>query len=551
MLNREFEIISAYTDLGYEPRDNQLSIIDNILTQFLDKFKRNVILSAGTGVGKSIIAAVVARVMGQEINSKLSAVYLSSTNILVDQYADSFSKLPESDFFRIKGATNYACPYFNLKGNFLATGEDCVYKELHEMEQKKFCTGCTYKQSRKLINTTQNLITNYAYFFMARLGDGYLEPRMLTVFDESHLLNESYVSNLTISLSIDNISKYVSELSKLNNKLEKQIAELILIKQKIIQKKVTISNYREEFKLIKKVYVDIATICNNQAMLIPDMVGKLSFKKANSKYARLAGLIQKFIDTNFEHVFDNTEKDTISIKPIFIKDMVNELLGQYNLFMSATLSPNFINTTMELDPKVTAYIDAPEVFPVENKKIFFIGKENLNYEKMQKSETFDELGKIINLILEHHKNQKGIILVPSFVVTRTLTDKIKIKGIKVFEHARGNAARDIVEEFKNYSEPSLLISPSIFEGISFDGLLSEYQIFVKTPYASLGDVRIKKIADSYGSIYREMTLYKILQGIGRSVRSKEDVAVSYFLDKSTETLFKSNLNLWKDRYSYK
>jgi Rad3-related DNA helicase len=155
------------------------------------------------------------------------------------------------------------------------------------------------------------------------------------------------------------------------------------------------------------------------------------------------------------------------------------------------------------------------------------------------------------LILEHHKKQKGIILVPSFVVAATLANKINVKGIKIFEHIRGNNAKDIVDEFKNYSDPSVLISPSIFEGVDFYSTLSEFQIFVKTPYGSLGDARTKKIADEYGSIYREITLYKILQGIGRSVRSKEDIAVSYFLDKSSETLFKSNLNLWKDRYCYK
>jgi len=121
----------------------------------------------------------------------------------------------------------------------------------------------------------------------------------------------------------------------------------------------------------------------------------------------------------------------------------------------------------------------------------------------------------------------------------------------LFIHEQGSNSGEIVEEFKKYKGSGVLISPSIFEGLDFANDQSRYQIICKTPYASLGDLRIKKIADSYGNIYREMTLYKILQGIGRSIRSAEDTAVTYCLDKSSETIFKSNLNIWKDRYEIK
>jgi len=121
----------------------------------------------------------------------------------------------------------------------------------------------------------------------------------------------------------------------------------------------------------------------------------------------------------------------------------------------------------------------------------------------------------------------------------------------LFIHEQGSNSGEIVEEFKKYKGSGVLISPSIFEGLDFANDQSRYQIICKTPYASLGDLRIKKIADSYGNIYREMTLYKILQGIGRSIRSAEDTAVTYCLDKSSEIIFKSNLNIWKDRYEIK
>ena len=55
----EKQIIEAFTRLGFNPRDNQVAAIDAICIEFLDNKVKNLVLSAPTGTGKSIIAAVV------------------------------------------------------------------------------------------------------------------------------------------------------------------------------------------------------------------------------------------------------------------------------------------------------------------------------------------------------------------------------------------------------------------------------------------------------------------------------------------------------------
>jgi len=138
-------------------------------------------------------------------------------------------------------------------------------------------------------------------------------------------------------------------------------------------------------------------------------------------------------------------------------------------------------------------------------------------------------------------------LCPSFQTIKRLTMSLD-KNVNWFIHEQGTTIANLTKEFKK-SKNGVLISPSIFEGMDFAGDDSRWQIICKTPYPSLGDIRIKKIADQYGSIYREIALYKILQGIGRSIRSADDSAITYFLDKSSETIFKSSLNIWKERFS--
>lgn len=548
MVKREKEILQSFSTLGFSPRDNQLQIISDIVSAYLDDKKKNVILVAGTGIGKSIIAAVVAETLKTIQAVELAAIYMSSTNSLVDQYTDSFKKLSEYKFFRVKGAGTYSCKYFTDKGNQYATGEDCVKSELSDMEVSKFCSSCKFAAAKKLINKTENLITNYAYFMISKLKSDHLMERNLQVFDEAHLLNETFCSQVSIEVSVDLIDRLCKELSDLNGKFENEKAELILFKNDIISNKITLTNYRGKLKELYKLYSAIGSKCGTHAALIPDMKAKVKVRKIGGRFDRLASLIGGFFSHEYEHVFDNTVKNLISVKPIFVGDMMHLLLGKHNLFMTATMSPNFAETTMKLDPSETTYITADEIFPPENKPIFFLGKQNLNYAAMQDPDTFKVLAEIIKFIVEHHSKEKGIIIAPSFYSVKSLSAQIP-KSVKLFQHTQGTNVSVWVNEFKEWVGPAVLISPSIFEGLDFAGDDSRFAIIIKNPYPSLGDMRIKYIADNYSSIYKEITLYKILQGIGRSIRSAEDHSITYMLDKSIQTLFQSILNIWKDRYT--
>jgi len=412
MIKREQEIAAAFKVLGYQARDNQVQIISDVVSEFVDKKKKNVILIADTGVGKSLIGAVVSEVLSIIEDQKLAGIFLSSTNSLTLQYADSFKNLSDMKFFRVKGAATYSCEYFKQKGNVTATAEDCVTKELSEIEQQKYCVGCEYKNAQKIINKTENLITNYAYFMISKLKSEHLVDRNLQVFDEAHLLNDVYCSQVSIEFSVDLVNKLCKDLDSLNGKFENEKASLILIKNDLINKQIHSRNYLEVLKKLADLYNNIGEKCNTFAIMIPDMKAKMKTKKVGKRFLGLASLIGGLFTHKYDHVFDDTVKDTFSVKPIFIGDMMHLLLGRYNLFMTATLSPSFAETTMKLDHEETAYIEAPGVFPAANKPLLFIGKENLNYQKMQESATFTDMAKVIGMIASHHKGEKGIILVP-------------------------------------------------------------------------------------------------------------------------------------------
>lgn len=542
-------ISECFIQLGFSPRPGQVELVSDVLSKYIDEGKSSVILCGDTGMGKSLIAAVVGECLSKINKSEIAAVYLSSTNALVNQYADSFKKLGDKKFFRIKGASNYKCDYFNKLGNEKATGDDCVRQHLSEIEIEKFCGGCEFKRTRGMINTSEHLITNYAYWMISKLWSTHMRSRPLQVFDEAHLLNDVFCSQMTITVSADSLDNYIRDCRTMNGKGDTQAADLVMYKNDINTGRITVNNYCEQIKRLYNIYAQISDICDLQARLVPDLTAKNRFTKIKSKFDGHISKIQGFFKHQYDHVFDDVVQGEFSIKPIFISSMMPLLLGEYNLFMTATMSPNFAKTTMNLDPKNTAFIEAPQTFDSESRPLMFVGKTNLNYAAMKDPATFVDMGKIINHIVDHHAGQKGIVMTPSFYVTKTLASKIK--GTRVFEHTQGTNASDIVADFKRYSGAAILLSPSIFEGLDFPDDDSRYQIIVKSPFASLGDLRIKRIANEYSEIYREITLYKILQGIGRSIRSPRDTAATYFLDGTSATLFESKLNLWKSRFSVK
>ena len=106
----------------------------------------------------------------------------------------------------------------------------------------------------------------------------------------------------------------------------------------------------------------------------------------------------------------------------------------------------------------------------------------------------------------------------------------------------------VLEAFKKYKNPSVLISPSLFEGIDLPDDNSNYQLMIKAPYQSLANKRTATILKKYPKIYNIITLFKIIQGFGRSTRHRDDKSITYCFDGNIKKLFDSDMNIWKDEF---
>lgn len=545
-------ILESFDSLGFTPRGFQPDVIFKIVNAFLNEEKQTVVCSLDTGAGKSIIGAVVADVVTRLTpdDNDLASIISMGVNSLAKQYFDTFKNQDKYRYFQIKGARNYPCHFMESQPTAVdKTADSCLFKKLIEVEQEKYCSKCVYKAHKAMVNKTDNLITNTSYFLIALLADGYLKSRKMHVFDEAHNMNEAFCNYSEIIISVENIEKYIKELGDTNGKCDDYISALIMIKDQISTGAIGHNNYFQFIDVLKQLYSSIAEVMVEQAKGLEkiDPVKSSKFDKLERKYNGLAGKICDLVNNNYDHVFDNTVPNTVSIKTVFVGKMMQQLLAKYNLLMSATITENFVFDTLELDPTTTLFLETPPVFPKENKPIFFIGKTFLNYQAMKEPSVIQDMKDQVAKITEFHSEESGLIIVPSFYLGSQLARGIK--SHRIYEHKQGVNLSDLIADFKSYNRPAVLISPSIFEGLDFAGDHSRFQIIAKSPFPSLGDKRIKYIADNYPTIYQEMTLIKIIQGIGRSVRSEDDFAATYCLDASTERLFKSKLNIWTNRFT--
>lgn len=559
-MNFKEYIDRAYSDLGLIPINGQDLAVDKVLTEFFINGKKNVILSADTGTGKSIIGAVVSKIFSYHFENEfkdgelLPSLITVHSNSLVKQYTKSFERFPSTEFHQILGASNYKCEagqQMSVDKHKTYTGEDCFKKMADKGIIQKYCNDCEYHIAKSMINSTNALITNYSYHFISSLWSQHLKPRKITIFDEAHTINDVFCEHTSIFVSVDRLESYIDECRKLFPIATREwIEQLSEIKDKIKSNRINESNYVQPLKEIMNCYKGISGIFEKEAKEanINDYV---KYNKIGKKYFNLGCKIGDLFTHKFDHVFESKDKE-FSIKPIFVGEMSKLVMSEYNLFMSATISPEFMNTTLKLPSYETAFIKLAPVYDPSNKTVSFIGNHRLNKAAMENPVIIEELQETVSEIVNSGSDDgmKGLMLTPSFAVGELLSKKINSKKTKIFLHKSGIKADDIVKEFKAYNGPSILISPSIYEGLDFADDLSRYQIIVKAPYPSLGEKRMKHIADNYGEIYRIMTIKKIIQGIGRSVRNKDDWALTFILDKNAEMLFKSSLNVWKDQFEY-
>ena len=550
----------------FEFRTQQKEVILDIVDAFFDGTCNLYLLDAPTGSGKSIIAMVVAGFLSE---FKMRGYILASDLMLQTQYERDF-KRNNIQWGSIKGVDNYTC---SVNSEKFSLGECKTKNVSYEEAEKLSCfNDCGYLYGRKVAIKSPVSLLNYSFWLIQR---NYVEPKMaesgrgipfpirdFTLCDEAHKVSDIVQNHFSPRLD----DKTLEKLEKLRNIVEKN--NLGKVRNTSSRLKIVINNlFREEdpekiLGLLKEFETQLSDFVK-AGNLIKDHVANVYKKSVVPKDWRFSlslgdwakDMHCKFEDYNhiianagIDSMIKNRNGDSLTFNCLdesYMMDRHFHSQAGFKLLMSATiLDPaTFLKS---IGASSARYFKMDSHFDYSNSPIYYYPSHRMSYKDKAKSLPYisNKMEEIINI----HSKEKGIIHSGSYelsaLIVNLFSDKIK-KRIIVYSTSKEKD--EAVSKFKA-SKNSILIGPSLIEGLDFKDDLCRFQIICKIPYPSLNDNFIKAKIINNQEWYNMKTCMNIIQGIGRSVRNEDDYCTSYILDGCMSDLFRSSRRVFPSEF---
>jgi ATP-dependent DNA helicase DinG len=234
----------------------------------------------------------------------------------------------------------------------------------------------------------------------------------------------------------------------------------------------------------------------------------------------------------------------LNIKPLTARLFADDLLfskAQKVLITSATIldfNTFMRNLGISRDNAMTISVDSE--FPIENRPIFFRPVGSMSYKNIDR--TLPLMAAEIESLLTRYIAKKGIIHTNSYKVNKYIVDYLRSTShtarIITHDSSKGSRERAVAEHMAS-KEATVLISPSMTEGLDLKEDLSRFQILCKVPYPAL-DPYTRARMERDGDWYQWQTCLKLVQATGRSIRSKVDRAHTYVLDADFSKFIQMN-----------
>ena len=512
-----------------EVREPQKKAIDFAISSFAAG-KKYVIIEAGTGVGKSAIGIAVARYLANEVSVedqyKCGGLFLTTQKILQDQYIKDYSA-SKGLMETIKSSANYSCRH--LRGSTCAEGLRALKAADKKSQFFKTCAfRCTYKKAKEKFIGSSYGITNFSYFLAETQYVGKIKPHQLLVVDEAH--NSELELSKFIEIGIS--KRFCTRVLKITMPDFSNQKQAINWVEQVYEPR--LSNHLKHIETILEKYVGLKEKIKEFANIAN------KFEMLDKHACKLRRFLSHYSEENWVFNYEKDgEKARLEFKPVDISKFAQEYLLKYGkqvLMMSATiLNKDAFCELLGIKKEEAAFISIPSPFPVENRPIVVSAIGKMSSSSID--QTLPKLAQAIKEIIENHKEEKGIIHCHSYKIANYLKKNINSRRFLIHDSSNRDM---ILEKHMKSKKPTILLSPSMTEGVDLKGEASRFQILCKVPYPYLGDKLIKKKMNKWRWWYPMQTAKTIVQSVGRSIRNQEDFAVTYILDSDWNYFYKRN-----------
>lgn len=502
----------------------------DIITKIFDNFEEfeNIVIEAPTGIGKSAIAIAICRYFEKD-----KAYVLTTQKLLQQQYINDFGQFGLKE---IKSKENYQCKRDNcncLEG--LGIAKAIAKAENYKGNSGKFfgcLKDCTYMGNKKEFLEANISITNYSFFLNAVKYTPDIEERMIMICDECHSIEKNIMDFVEIDFSLGFMENVLKIDPQIVPRDEKSFA--LFLK----------SNYKNRLMaLLTELNQKLLDCTNNDGIPI---------SKLATKYDRHLCKINRFLESYdedeknwvYEVLEDKNETVKFTFKPLFINSFAHDVLfnkAKKRIFFSATVisKKNFCHC-LGLDEEDTYFVSVGSPFEIKNRLIRYQPVDKMNFGNIDIA--IPKVCRAADEIIAKYPDQKGIIHTNNYKVAKYFKENSKYAK-RLLDHTTENRM-DILEKHIASKKPTILLSPSMAEGVDLKDDSSRFQIVCKIPFPYLGDKRISMRKDIDMAWYFTESIKILCQSVGRSIRNENDYADTFILDESFEQLFRKNKALF-------
>lgn len=583
--NRRNESLSVLRFPFSNAREGQMELID--FTKQAIESADSRFAEASTGIGKTM--ATIFSTLSYLKEDKLDKVfYLCPKNTNFDNAAKALEILNKEGYllsYTEIRARSKMCPYklekaCNPDDCPLTVGyysklkdvlKDCLVhenllnSEIIDKYAKKYDV-CPFELSLDFSVYTDFVVCDYNYAFhpISYLRRFFEVPdktyRIFALVDEAHNLIDRARDMFTVTFSEEDYKNLKKELKgyrspEINKILRKINQDLRLFKQ---------FEFNDQPIILEQLdskFIQHITKLRSEINVLETDNPKLKLKKGKDFLIDLYKfiVINDLLNDGFKIILDN-KYDNLTIKLFCIdpSSFINKSLFHFlgTLFFSATLTPIDYFQKVNLNRDGFKTISLPSPFNPNN--FFLIINDNISIKYKDRDKTLEEVVKEINIFVSK-KVGNYLIFVPSFEYSRKIEKYFINDNRFVFQTATmTNKDKDeFLANFKENPQESRIgvcvISGSFAESIDLTGdrLIGVVIVGVGLPQVNfennlVKDFYIQKEMNGYEFSYMNPGINKVLQALGRVIRTQNDKGSALIIDsRYAQSHYFSVL---KDRY---
>ena len=524
--------MSLKNDLSkYKPRKEQKDALDFIDSEYQkNKLTKFFLLNLPVGSGKSHLALMIADWYRKNVTKMSRVDIITNSKILQDQYADTYESIAD-----LKGKDNYECESYSCS---------CAQGGEFNRLNKTSCESCPYSFARENYISGGISLTNfYLYILYAIYNPKLMENRgaRVLIVDEAHDFDDVMSDFISIKITDNVVKKF-----KFSNEYD------ILKKLKSVN---SISDYVEFLKFLNGEIITTTEDMERGMSSVPRNIKSdkrdlkiskvLKTKNTDVKVMNLVTDLKQYqlkIDVFLKEYKDNpnnwvlesswNEKmrsKELSLEPIWAYDYLDKyVFSNYDMvfLMSGTiLDKNLFCQLNGLDVTKASYYSIASPFPLKNRPIYYMPIGKMSFKS--KEDTFKRYVPYIQKLLDKYKKKKGIIHTNSFELAKWIEDSIKDPRLVFHDSSNKD---EVLRMHMESEEPTVIVSPSMDTGVSFDNDSARFQIIAKVPYPSLASQKNKMRQMNNPDWYSWKTVSGLIQMTGRPVRSDKDYADTIIID---------------------